>query len=163
MWLCLDSEILYRFDAEIDPVAFFERLPLLVRPCDTLVLGCYDARADIRSFLKAEALPPSEHYFRPLDTFEINRNEYPNGAAFHLRADQRILQQLVRFAGGVDRHIDLCDHVAAYSSEHPILIYHGTFWEPLFVSSRVPRRQVEEFSRSIRVPFEEIDFYQTYL
>lgn len=126
------------------------------------MLGCYDARKDIRRFLAAESATPSEHHLRLSDTFDMNRKEYPNGAAFHLPADSRILNQLIRFAESVTNHIDLCDHIAAYSSEHPTLIYHGMFWEPLFVSTRVPRADVESFSQAIGVPFEEIDFWKTY-
>ena len=79
----------------------------------------------------------------------MNRRKHPNGAAFHLRADSRTLQQLIRFTNSVVRHIDLCDHIAAYSSEHPLLIYPGTFREPLFVSTRIPRERVEAFSQGV--------------
>ena len=162
MWLCLDTDLQYRFDGDIAPVAFFEHLALLLAPTDTLVLGCYEARPDIRRFLASEALPPAWHRFDFTETWDINRTEHPDGAAFHLRADSRTLQQLIQFAGSVTEHIDLCDHIAAYSSEHPVFVYHGTFWEPLFVSTRVPRSSVEAFSRAIGVPFEEIDFHKTY-
>ena len=162
MWLSLDTDLQYRFDDDISPIAFFEHLPHLLAPTDTLVLGCYEARADIRRFLATEAIPPAWQRFSFTETWDINRDEHPHGAAFHLRPDSRTLQQLARFAASVAEHIDLCDHIAAYSSEHPLLIYHGTFWEPLFISTRIPRSSVEAFSRGIGVPFEEIDFYKTY-
>jgi hypothetical protein len=87
---------------------------------------------------------------------------HPHGAAFHLHPDSRSLHQLIQFAGSVTEHIDFCDHIAAYSMEYPLLVYHGTFWEPLFVSTRIPRSRVEAFSRGIGVPFEEIDFHKIY-
>jgi hypothetical protein len=162
MWLSLDTNLQYRFDDDIAPVEFFEHLPLLLAPTDTLVLGCYDARRDIHRYLAAEALSPAWHRFSFTETWDINRTEHPNGAAFHLRADSRTLQHLAQFAKSVTEHSDLCDHLAAYSAEHPLLIYHGTFWEPLFVSTRIPRSSVEAFSRAIDVSFEEIDFHKTY-
>ena len=162
MWLNLDTDLQYRFEGSIAPVAFFEHLPLLLAPTDTLVLGCYDARPDIRRYLTTEALPPAWHSFGFTESWDTNRSEHPDGAAFHLRADSRTLQELIRFAGSVAEHIELCDHIAAYSVEHPLLIYHGTFWEPLFISSRIPRSSVEAFSLAIGVPFEIIDFEKTY-
>ena len=162
MWLSLDTDLQYRFDDCIAPVAFFEHLPLLLASTDMLVLGCYDARPDIRQYLATEALPPAWHRFKFIETWDINRAEHPDGAAFHLRADSRTLQLLIQFADSVTEHIDLCDHIAAYSAEHPLLIYHGTFWEPLFVSSRIPLSSVEAFSLAIGVPFEVIDFSRTY-
>lgn len=162
MWLSLDTDLQYRFDGDIAPVAFFEHLPLILAPSDTLVLGCYDARPDIRQYLTAAAAPPGGHPFNFIETWDINRYEYPDGAAFHLHPDSRTLQQLSQFAGSVTRHFDLCDHIAAYSAEHPLLIYHGTFCEPLFVSTRVPRSSVEAFSRAIGVAFEVINFPATY-
>ena len=162
MWLSLDTNLQYRFDDDIAPVAFFEHLPLLLTPTDTLVLGCYDARPDIRRFLAAEAVPPAWGRFNFTETWDINREEHPFGTAFHLRADSGTLRQLIHFAESVTEHIELCDHIAAYSTEHPLLVYHGTFWEPLFVSTRIPRSNVEAFSCAIGVPFEEIDFDKTY-
>jgi hypothetical protein len=162
MWLSLDADLQYRFDGEIEPVAFFEHLPLLLASSDVLVLGCYDARPDIRQYLSAAAILPAWHGFNITETWNLNRTEHPDGAAFHLRAEGRTLQQLIEFAGSVTEYIDLCDHIAAYSAEHPLLIYHGTFREPLFVSSRIPRSSVEAFSRAIGVPFEAIDFPKTY-
>lgn len=162
MWLSLQTEIQYRFEGAIAPVAFFQSLPHILSPEDTIVLGCYDPREDIRRFLLAEEIPADERHFTPSDTFEHNRKEHPLGAAYHLRPNERILQQLSRFSESVDHHVDLCDHIAGYSSEHPVFIYHGTFWEPLFISSRVPRQKVEAFARGVGLPFEEIDFYKTY-
>ena len=162
MWLGLDTDLQYRFDGDISPVAFFEHLSLLLNPTDILVLGCYDARPDIRAFLVAESLPPAWNCFRPTETWHMNRREHPTGAAFHLRAEPRILQQLANFARSVSEHIDLCDHLAAYSAEHPLLVYHGTFWEPLFISTRLSRHSVEAFSEAIGVPFDKISFNQTY-
>jgi hypothetical protein len=66
-----------------------------------------------------------------------------------------------QLAGSVTEHLDLCDHLAAYSAEHPLLIYPGTFREPLFVASRIPRQSVEAFSLAIGVPLKAIDFLQT--
>lgn len=162
MWLSLDTDLQYRFDGDIAPVAFFEHLPHLLASTDTLVLGCYDARLDIRQYLSVAAIPPDWHRFNFTETWDINRTEYPDGAAFHLHADSHTLQQLIQFAGSVTEHIELCDHIAAYSAEHPLLIYHGTFREPLFVSSRIPRSGVEAFSLAVGVPFEVIDFPKTY-
>ena len=161
MWLNLDTDLQYRFEDDIAPLAFFEHLPLLLASTDTLVLGCYEARPDIRQYLDAAAIPPNWHRFNFTETWDLNRAEHPNGAAFHLRADGRTLEQLIQFAGSVTEHLDLCDHLAAYSAEHPLLIYHGTFREPLFVSSRIPRQSVEAFSLAIGVPFEAIDFLKT--
>ena len=48
MWLSLDPDLQYRFEDGISPVAFFQHLPHLLAPTDTLVLGCYEARPDIR-------------------------------------------------------------------------------------------------------------------
>jgi hypothetical protein len=162
MWLSLDTDLQYRFSEKIEPVGFFEHLPLLVAPADTIVLGCYDARPDIRSYLAAEAIPAAWHQFHFIESWHINRDEHPDGVAFHLRADSRTLRQLALFAANVTQDIDLCDHIAAYSAAHPLLIYHGTFWEPLFVSTRIPRCNVEAFSQAIGVPFEEIDFHKVY-
>ena len=162
MWLSLDTDLQYRFDGSIAPVAFFEHLPLLLAPNDTLVLGCYDARSDIRIYLATQALPPAWHQFGVTESWNTNRTEHPHGAAFHLRADSSTLRQLIQFAQSVTEHIELCDHIAAYSAEHALLIYHGTFWEPLFVSTRILRSSVEAFSRAIGVPFEIIDFEKTY-
>ena len=162
MWLSLDTDLQYRFDRSISPVAFFEHLLLLLAPTDTLVLGCYDARPDIRRFLTANAFPAAWRHFRPTETWDLNRKEHPAGAAFHLRANHHVLRQLIRFAESVTKPIELCDHIAAYSSEHPLLIYHGTFREPLFVSTHLPRGNVEAFSRAISTPFEVIDFARTY-
>ena len=162
MWLSLDTNLQYRFDDDIAPVAFFTHLPLVLAPANTLVLGCYDARPDIRRYLAAEALPPAWQRFNFSEAWDANRAEHPEGAAFHLHADNRTLRQLVQFAGSVAEHIDLCDHIAAYSAEHPLLIYHGTFREPLFISTRIPRSNVEAFSQAIGVPFAEIDFDKTY-
>ena len=162
MWLSLDTDLQYRFDGTISPVAFFEHLPLILGPSDTLVLGCYDARLDIRQYLAAAAVPSAWHRFNFTETWDTNRREHPDGAAFHLHPDSRTLQQLIQFAESVTEHIDLCDHIAAYSAEHPLLIYHGTFWEPLFVSTRIPRHSVEAFSLAIGVPFETIEFEKTY-
>lgn len=162
MWLSLDTDLQYRFDDDIPPVAFFDHLSLLLGPADTIVIGCYDARPDIRSYLAAEAVPPAWQRFHFTETWEVNRSEHPDGMAFHLRADGRTLRRLSQFAATVTRHMDLCDHIAAYSAEHPLFIYHGTFREPLFVSTRFSRGRVEEFSHAIGVPFEEIDFDKVY-
>jgi hypothetical protein len=162
MWLSLDSNRQYRFEESIDPVLFFQHLSHLLAPADTLVLGCYDALSDIRRYLAAAATPPAWSHFHVTETWDINRREHPHGAAFHLRADQPTLQQLAEFAGSATESIDLCDHIAAYSPEHPLLIYHGAFSEPLFVSTRIPLRNVEAFARGLGVPFGEIDFHQTY-
>lgn len=160
MWLSLDTDLQYRFEGDISPVAFFQHLPHLLAPADTLVLGCYDARRDIRRFLSTAAIPATWQHFRPTETWDINHDEYPHGASFHLHPDRRTLQQLTQFAKSVADPIELCDHIAAYSVEHPLLMYHGTFREPLFVSTRIPRSSVEAFSRGIGVLFEEIDFYK---
>ena len=162
MWLSLDTDSQYRFEGSIAPVAFFQHLPLLLVPTDTLVLGCYDARPDIRRFLAAESISATWQRFRPREMWDHNRRQHPDGAAFHLHANNRILQQLVQFACSVTAHIELCDHLAAYSAKHPLLVYHGTSWEPLFVSTHIPRGSVEAFSRGIGVAFEIIDFSQTY-
>jgi hypothetical protein len=162
MWLSLDTDMQYCFEGDINPVAFFKHLPLLLVPTDTLVLGCYDARPDIRRFLVEAAIPAAWDQFHPTETWDINRKEHPDGAAFHIRADSRTLQQLTEFAGSVTEHTQMCDHLAAYSAEYPVLIYHGTFWEPLFVSTRISRGSVEAFSQAIGVSFDEIDFYKTY-
>ena len=162
MWLDLDTDLQYRFEGSIAPIAIFEHLPLLLAPTDTLVLGCYDARPDIRRLLAAESIPSTWQRFHPTETWDTNRREHPHGAAFHLRADNYVLRQLVQFAGSVTAHVELCDHLAAYSTEHPLFIYHGTFREPLFVSTRIPSGSVEAFSQRISVAFEIIDFSQTY-
>lgn len=162
MWLSLDTDLQYRFNGDIAPVAFFEHLPLLLSPTNTLVLGCYDARPDIWRYLAAETLPPAWHRFNFTETWDLNRKEHPTGAAFHIHPDRCTLQQLIQFAKSVTKHIDLCDHIAAYSAEYPLLIYHGTFWEPLFISTRIPWSSVKAFSLAISVPFEVIDFSKTY-
>lgn len=162
MWLNLERNLQYRFEEKIDPAVFFRELPCILAESDVLVLGCYDARSDIREFLTANAIPPAWQRFNTTETWDLNREEHPNGAAFHLHPTADVLRGLIDFAGSVSRHIDLCDHIAAYSAEHPLLIYHGTFWEPLFVTTRIPRSSVEAFSRGIGSSFEEIDFGKCY-
>jgi hypothetical protein len=68
-------------------------------------------------YLAVEACPPAWHRFHVTETWDINRREHPDGAAFHLHADPRTLRQLAEFAGSVTESIGLCDHIAAYSPE----------------------------------------------
>jgi len=160
MWLSLDTDLRYRFEGDISPVAFFEHL--LLAPTDTLVLGCYDARADIRSWLAVVSIAPAWQDSDTTETRDINRREYPHGTAFHLRPDSSNLKQLQEFAECVAESIELCGHLAAYSFERPLLIYHGAFRESLFLSTCIPRDRVEAFSAGIATPFEVIDFHETY-
>ena len=90
MWLSLDTDRQYRFEEKIDPVLFFAELPSILTRSDVLVLGCYDARSDIRDFLAANAIPPAWNAFNPTETWDLNRDEHPTGAAFHLQPTAHI-------------------------------------------------------------------------
>jgi hypothetical protein len=161
MWLDLEIKRQFRFDNILDPSVFFDALSALLAPTDTLVLGCYAPRDDIRHFLLTNGLPVTRtHHHAALQSlFDVHREDYPHGGAFHISPDRQTLDQLVRFAQSVSGAEQLCDHVAAYSLDWPLFIFHDAFCcDPLFVSSRIARPRVEAFSRAIKIPFQEIDF-----
>lgn len=162
MWVSLPTNLQYRFSETIPLEAFFRELRHLLTPTDTLVLGCYEARLDIEHYLATRSVPPAWARFQPTECWDLNREEHPRGAAFHLRTESSTLARLARFATEVERSCDLCDHVAGYSSSEPVFIYHDAFIEPLFVSTNVPPASVDAFARAVGKPFDIIDFEQTY-
>ena len=159
MWLDLEIKRQYRFDGIIDHRAFFDHLSLLLDPTDTLVLGCYEAREDIRHYLMAEALPTTMMRYELQRGFDLNRASYPCGAAYYLRSAPSTLERVADYARSAASALELCDHVAAYSSDWPVFIFHDAFSSyPFYVSSRVSRALVENFSQAINIACKEIDY-----
>src|SRR5688572_30715083 len=160
MWFDLKSSSQFRFKNMSDHARFFDHVSILVRPTDTLVLGCYDAREDIWRFLVRECLSDSQiRYKDQLESnFRHNRSSYPRGAAFHLSGTTTVIETISGFARSTPDSIALCDHVAAYSPERPIFIFHDAFsGGELFVSSYLPKAQVESFSKAVGVDFDVVN------
>lgn len=159
MWLYLNSSQ-FRFEEVLDPIPFFDHLAVILEPSDTLVLGCYEARPDVGNFLASEARPKfgCPYNYELQSDIDGNRGSYPHGDVFHLPANQDLITQLADFARSVSNPCNLCDHVASYSPEKPIFIFHDAFrGGPLLVSSRRPRERVERFSAAIGTPFSFVE------
>src|SRR6266545_6209057 len=142
MWFDLNSKSQFRFEGILNPVPFFDHVSVLLDPSDTLVLGCYEARSDVRDFARDAARPDASlrHEKELRANFDGNRHSYPGGAAFHLPATQDVFEKLAEFARSVSPPCDFCDHVAAYSPERPIFIFHDAFsGGALYVSSQLSR------------------------
>jgi hypothetical protein len=160
MWFDLNSTPQFRFEGILNPVPFFDHVSILLAPSDTLVLGCYEPLSQVRDFARNTARPDAIlRYVKELRAnFDGNRHSYPGGAAFHLPATQDVLEKLAGFARSDSPPYDFCDHVAAYSRERPIFIFHDAFFGgALYLSLQLSRDRIERFSEAIGIPFEIVE------
>jgi hypothetical protein len=162
MWLNLDSNRQYRFEGSIDPVLFFQHLSHLVAPADTLVLGCYDARPDIRRYLAVEACPPAWHRFHVTEDLGYQPQRTPGwcGVPSPRRSTHvTTTRGVCRERRGAHRSVRSRRRILSRTS---LADLSRRVFGTAICFHRIPRRNVEAFARGIWVPFEEIDFDQTY-
>jgi len=162
MWPSLKIARPYRIETPIPADAFFEHLPKIPESrTPWLSVAMSFAQTFPRSLRRRKH--PRKNCISTPQTRSISTGVSTRTArSFTFGQSPRILDQLIQFSEKIDSELLLSDHISAYSAKQPLFIYHGTFREPIFLSTRIPREKVAAFADSVCASFEGIDFDKEY-
>ena len=164
MWLHLETVEQYRL-TEISKISSMLRSAhLILSPADVIVIGAYAPSEPPLQLFKSLQLPESEcmHVETLEYTFNMNRSEYPGGHAYHIPATKAALDSLAAAADAAPANYEFCEHLAGYSSDHPIFIFHDAPIDPLFLSSKIPEATANKFAAAMDAKIEFINFEEEY-
>ncbi|RYD70059.1 MAG: hypothetical protein EOP84_27315 [Verrucomicrobiaceae bacterium] len=106
------------------PSAFFGSLHHLLDENDILAIGSYDLDQAAEIWFSQNAIPVESTDVPYDDSFELNREEYPRGRAWHFRPTREIFSGLASLVETLPRfpHGPTCiDHILAYRAGIPAL------------------------------------------
>ncbi len=121
---------------------------------DSLVIGSYELNEEFQKLIKP--MERHEVAFDPpyFETFDLNRDEYPEGRAWDVLASKRNLENLAElaFSNTGEGQIGF-DHLLAYRSGCPVLPifnYHDSFnGGDMFISGLYPENIIKDFCEKI--------------
>jgi hypothetical protein len=163
MFIALNTLDLWSLDDPANPADFFSGLGEILGETDILVVGSYGMENAAKCILESIEYNGEAASTPFSDTFNLNRDEYPDGKAWLLKANSRNLKALADCSsGGIDGLISsrFFDHLLAYRPGIPLIPlfdYHDAFnGGGLMLSGHYDRTTIEIFSRKLNVSFANI-------
>lgn len=155
MFISLETMYVWRIDSAESPVTLLLNLGQILCEGDVLVVGSYELNEKFKKEIKAMEIDDvafDRHYF---ETFDINRDDYPEGRAWDVLASKSNLKTLANLAlFHADESSIKIDHLLAYRSGFPVLPifnYHDAFnGGYMFISGLYPEGVIKGFSEKIK-------------
>lgn len=163
MYILLETiEVWLIEDAEV-PNTLLLNLGQILSENDILVIGSYGLSEESKKIIKSmecHDLPFERPYF---ETFDLNRDDYPEGQAWNVLASKRNLETLAVLASfDTDREPTEIgfDHLLAYRSGSPLLPlfnYHDSFnGGDMFISGLYPENVITNFCKIIGSTYKHV-------
>lgn len=165
MNLELDTLWIWSAENEALPASFFAGLPHVLSTGDVLVIGSYEFDQNQRAWF-------DRHSFRDdgtaaeniLDSFELNRDEYPGGRYWLFQMEEGLPEALGRQLVDLPRNeagYSCLDHILAYRKGSPLLpllrYRHAFRGGCLELSGLYSKSAVKEFGAALRIEFSYVD------
>jgi len=163
MWLYVDSPQHYFIEDLYDYRGFLRAVQVILQPEDVIVFSSYSSRPDVRAFLEKHQLEPDGHVIRERKRLAMYQDDYPEAFTVRCAAQPVLLDQLSQLLQDSSEHTDLCDHIIAYGQRGALLSFHDAFQsDPIIVNDSIPKSQIEEFCRLLRVSYKLQDRREFY-
>jgi len=145
MFLALNTIWVWKLVPNEKLEVFFNSISCLLNEADILVLGCYEPDERCVRALR-EMHKPQKGKLPYLDTFEVNRGEYPDGQAFHVPASKNNLKNLAEIVVDCDgKHC--FDHILSLRPSIPLVplvYYHNVDDEPIYLTGLYSKSTVRD-------------------
>jgi hypothetical protein len=122
MEILFDTANVWEIDTDVDPRTFVEALPMILQVGDVIVFGAYEPTTELSRHLIAVGATQRIEIPDLHTSFDLNRDEHPNGCAFEITVAGDTFQALLAPGPGVLRQRDVSrffDHVLAYRPATP--------------------------------------------
>jgi hypothetical protein len=166
MEILFDTANVWEIDTEVDTRRFIEALGTILQIEDVIVFGAYEPTPELSRHLIATGATRKSEIPELYTSFDLNRDEHPNGCAFELPVASGTLQALLSLGPDGLRQEDVprfFDHAVGYRPTKPTIplfsfhdAFHGGF---LFLSgvyeepvARLFSSQVQGAMRSVCNP-----------
>ena len=124
---------IWEIDTKVNTFRFIEALDTILGVGDVLVFAAYEPTPEMSQHLVATGAIRRGNVSGLYDSFDLNREEHPDGCAFELPLASDTLTSLLRAEPGVLRQRDkdpFFDHVVAYrptTPKTPLIHFHAAF------------------------------------
>jgi hypothetical protein len=157
MLLSLETIWVWKLPDVHSAKVFLSETTRILDESDLMVVGCYEPVADLRDVLTHHDVV-CRGRLPYIDTFSINRDEYPDAKAFHvhptlctIRAICVVLETL-QTNGGID-------HLAAYRPTTPVvplLSYRNVGDEPVYCSGLYAKREMDALAKACHSTYSRV-------
>lgn len=156
MYMPLETINVWEIQGHFTPSNLFSSLHLVLCHGDYIVIGAYNPSTRSMRLMKKNEMPLkiSERHF--IDSFDANRDEYPNGKAYVFKYNTATLDLLLDLSNQKrgSKDIDLFfDHVLAYrptSPMIPLMDFHDAFnGGTLYFSGLYDKNTIFSFARTL--------------
>ncbi len=133
MYILLKTAEVWRIEGAEVPDTLFQNLGLLLMESDIIVIGSYGLDKGLMNLINSLDRPEGTSCRPYFETFDLNRDEYPEGRAWEVFASERNLKTLadLTYSDCGKRRGEIgFDHILAYrdgSPLVPLLNYHDSF------------------------------------
>jgi hypothetical protein len=156
MYLQLATTDVWEIKGDFDAIQLFKALPLISVSSDILVIGSYEVEEVVLQWLRANEIELSEHEKPFVDSFDFNRQEYPNGRFYGFHPEENQIEGLANLCkipnAGVEKNL-FFDHFLLYRSGIPIvplLNFHDAFsGGTLYLSGLYSKQTIQKFTASL--------------
>lgn len=129
----LNTQTVWELKENFSPQALLSAFPIICKPGDILVLGCYNPSDDVYEWLNKNSIKGSGPKPYSDNNFDLNRTDYPKGRSFELAINNQAIHQLKMFCdlphGGMERQL-FFEHLLIYRPGvpvFPLVNYHDAF------------------------------------
>ncbi|MHC4574901.1 MAG: hypothetical protein ACYS76_12365 [Planctomycetota bacterium] len=128
------------------PEVFFQELGKLFSSSVTLWIEGTSIAQDIQSFLETRKVAKVTKV--QLGTL------WPRPHVYHVSCDEDTLRGLVGLA---EKHAEpeICDHICVYKDQKVLLAWYDAFYDPIYISRKIPEEKVAAFCAAIGCPYRE--------
>ena len=156
MEILFDTADIWEIDTDVDPRGFVEALATILQVGDVIVFSAYEPTPELSRHLIATGATQKGEIPEFYTSFDLNRDEHPNGCAFELAVAADTFRSLLAPDPSVLRQRDVSrffDHAIAYrpaTTRVPLFSFHDAFhggW--LFLSGSYDEKVARLFSSQV--------------
>jgi hypothetical protein len=156
MEILFDTANIWEIDTDVDPRGFVEALATILQVGDIVVFGAYEPTPELSRHLIAMGATQKSEISELYTSFDLNRDEHPNGCAFELIVAADTFRSLFARGPSVLCQRDVSrffDHAVAYrpaTPRVPLFSFHDAFHGGLlFLSGAYDEKVARHFSSQL--------------
>jgi len=158
MYLALDTIYIWEISFSLNYGRLFDALRNLLQDDDFLVVGCYSPSPEvIEKISSIHFVPKGPKPF--VESFDLNRSEYPKGRSFCFPASEENFALLARLEDEGDGLRGGIDDIIAFRKSIPVLplvYFHNVGRDALYLSGHYRKSEVLKFSEDLEASFRRI-------
>jgi hypothetical protein len=163
MDITFETEKVWKFRFEFEPLTFLSAAAVLMEEGDVALFGAYEPTAELVSALVALGAIPQAHIPEFFTSFDMNRSEHPHGSAFEYRIGTSGFTDILKLDRAILRQADIpsfYDHFIAYrphSPRIPLISFHdAACGGTLYVSDIYERETVSKMATLLAASFSRV-------